>query len=299
LRIFLYDFNIGLWPMKIILIVSHQRSGTHFLIDSIVKNFNNAVFPHIRPSFSTVENLLLPHDNQVTENFYNFLFSDKNDAKIKIFKTHLLPDEFEIVLNNKIYFPNLKDRKIVEYIYKNCTKIYITRDVYDVIVSLYYYMKNGGGLQNAMRQRLAEISLYDFIRMPNYHIMPCRGFSDFDRNIITYWSYHIKQWSKNNVLHVSFEDLTKNFEKTIHAIAEKLDKTDLLVENISKPIMKRPSRYRILDVTRKIIKRILKIKSNNFESTAVKPRKGIIGDHKTIFSEEDYDFIKKQLDNIR
>ena len=49
---------------KYIIISSHPRSGTHFLIDSLIFNSSILSFPKIRPSYSTLENLILAHDKK-------------------------------------------------------------------------------------------------------------------------------------------------------------------------------------------------------------------------------------------
>lgn len=282
--------------MKTVLIVSHERSGTHFLIDSIRKNFRNAIFPAIRPSYSSVENLFLPHDKNVTRKFYDFLFNESSKEGIKLFKTHLLPMEFEIALKNEDYFSDIRDREIVSYLYNYTPKVYIKRDVHDLLVSLFHYMKNGGGLQVAMRERIADISFSEFIRLPNYHIMPCRSFSEIDKNLITYWANHVKQWQKKEVVLITFEELKKNFMDTLNKLAIDLEIRHFLLENISPPDLPIPP-----DPPKSIVgKAFLRIKNKmsipkNELSTAVLPRKGIIGDHKTHFSDDDYVFVRESL----
>lgn len=278
---------------KIILVISHERSGTHFLIDSLVNNFKNVVFPVMRPSFSTVENLLLPHDKGVAEAFHSFLFRDNDGEGAKIFKTHLLPDEFELALNTENYFAFPQDRESVEYLYRHALKIYISRDVRDVMVSRYHYMKSGGGLHIAMDQKFSELTVSQFIRLPNYHIMPCRSFAVYDKNLITYWKYHTNTWKRQYVSHVTYEDLKTNFTSVIKAIGTQLDIGHLLIANISQPAFSKPSANFFVKIRNRGL-RLLRLKKND-KITAVKPRIGVIGDHATCFNEDDYRFIDKNL----
>jgi hypothetical protein len=282
--------------MITVLVVSHERSGTHFLIDSISRNFRNAVFPVIRPSYSSLENLFLPHDKRITEKFYDFLFDRSPEGGVKLFKTHILPLEFEMALERKDYFPDRRDREIVDYLYNCAPKIYIQRDVKDVMVSLFHYMKSGGGLHVAMAERIAEISFSEFIRLPNFHIMPCRSFSDIDKNLVTYWTNHTKQWHKKKIISVTFEELKTNFLAAIQRLSVDLNINHLLLENISPsalpPSPKHPENL-MERVFFKIKKRLGFPKIDL--STAVQPRKGIIGDHRSHFSREDYVFVRENL----
>ena len=52
---------------NVVVVSGHPRSGTHLVIDAIRLNIHNSDFPLIRPSFSTREHLILPHDNQVLD----------------------------------------------------------------------------------------------------------------------------------------------------------------------------------------------------------------------------------------
>jgi len=273
--------------MAILLVISHPRSGTHFLIDSIVRNFKNTKFPRIRPSFASVENLFLFHDSKVSEMFHNYVFNDMGE-EIRIVKTHILPDEFEAALGNGRYFSNIKDKRIVEYLYNEAQKIYISRDVKDVIISWYYYHKNGAGLHNAMKLRIQEATISEFMRSPNYHIMPCRSFSDFDQNLIRYWKYHNEQWEGKDVIKVRYEGLKNTFVQTIRYIAKELGKENSLIEDITKPPFLKQSDNFLIKRIQYRIKRMLGV-------TAVSPRKGVIGDHKSHFSPDDYRFIENEL----
>lgn len=270
--------------MKTILVVSHPRSGTHFLIDSIMRNFRDMEFPHIRPSFPSMENLLLYHDRNVSDMFHDYVFS--SNGKNRIVKTHILPDEFEMALNSKKYFPNPKDRRIMEHVYFNAEKLYISRDVKDVMVSWFYYHKSGAALHGAMASRIQDATLPEFIRFSNHHIMPCRGFSDFDENLITYWSYHNKRWKEQNVISLQYEDLKCNFERTMRYIASKLNVEDMLLPDITKPPFIKLS-------SNKWINRIKYRISRKLGITAVQPRKGVVGDHKSHLLPDDYAFIDR------
>jgi hypothetical protein len=269
-----------------VLVISHERSGTHFLIDSIVKNIESAIFPKIRPSFSSLENLFLPHDQSVTDEFYEYTFETEG---IKIFKTHMLPEEIETYRTQEAFFNSEKDLEIIKEVYENSYKIYIKRDVKDVLVSLFYYMKKGGGLHNAMKQRVKQENISDFIRSTNFRIMPSRGFEEKkDGNLVKYWNYHNSTWKESADVFINYRNLKKDFVGTIEEIAKELNVENELVDDIQKPEFLKPTGNVILDKIRARMAWLL------YKNSSVAPRKGVIGDYKNHFSKNDLEFIEKE-----
>ncbi len=277
----------------VVLVASHPRSGTHFLIDSILQNFNGAELRPIRPGFSSLENLLLIHDKGCTDEFYDFVFGKGQENELRICKTHVLASELKDSLEKKGFLTE-KDREIVSYLFFKAPKVYIKRDVRDTLVSLYHFERNGGGLFGNLKKRLAQASISEFLRMPNHLIFPCREFQEFDRNVVTYWAEHMRQWDEQETVEIQYEDLKENFEKSIRQLAQELKVGHLLKEEIRQPqISKLPSNI-FSRLPRRIQNRFV-----NKTLTAVFPRKGIVGDHKTHFTQEDYLFINKQAMEIQ
>ncbi|MGE0268301.1 MAG: sulfotransferase domain-containing protein [Candidatus Omnitrophota bacterium] len=279
-----------------VLVISHQRSGTHFLIDSILNNIENTVFPEIRPSYSSIQNLLLPHDQEVTDRFYEYTFPKEHNTELRIFKTHILPEEFEIALHENGLPEDSKERIILEQLYYNSRKVYILRDPYDTLVSRFHYEKSGGGIYNAMESRLKEMTPSEYIRSFNYHIMPGRAMKDYDRNVVAYLAYHQKVWLMHDVIAVNYENLKNSFEETIKKLAASLGLQEHLKTNIRKPVILKPSNVIGSHFVYKVQRKILKWA--NIRSTVVKPRKGVVGDHKNYFSKEDYEFIDREIQRI-
>ena len=59
---------------KYILVATHPRSGTHFLINSINLNFKNFEFSLIRGLYPTLEGLFWTHDNEYTKEWERYLY---------------------------------------------------------------------------------------------------------------------------------------------------------------------------------------------------------------------------------
>ena len=81
------------------IIASHPRSGTHFLIDSIQLNLPKISFPQIRPSFATLENIILPHDKEIFGLWINWLKKCDDENLNPIIKTHCLPSDLNSFTN--------------------------------------------------------------------------------------------------------------------------------------------------------------------------------------------------------
>jgi len=265
--------------MKNILVVSHERSGTHFLIESILANINNSVFPTIRPSFATIENLLLPHDRDITDKWGKFVYAD--NGNIKIYKTHLTREELQKALNNQGYL-NKSDKDILKEVITSSKVVYISRNTDDVMYSLFNFMKNGGGLQNASAQRLEAADFSQFIRMPNYHMMPVRAFDWFDYSLPRYHFYHMKSWHENCDYHLNYESLKENYLDEIYKLIR------FLGNNLNRSEIKQPPN----PFQNKSFFRIKSFFADR--PSYVLARKGVVGEGRSLLTENDKIFITKE-----
>jgi len=277
-----------------ILVASHMRAGTHFLIDTLMSNIKGASFPLLRPSFPSLENLILPHDKEVYEGMRNHL-SGSQDG-VAIFKTHLLPSEIEAALETPDFLTG-GERDLLDYIYNNAKTVYVSRECRDLLVSLYYFMKNGGGHTNGLEIRLQEATFSDFIRMPNRQIHAMRSYQPYDQNRISYWLHHVEEWSdRDNVLHVSYEDLSESHSQTTDRLLREMGFRGVA----SKPVQNVPlRRYHRKPGLARFLRRLdvfnmrrLVIKQKN---TSVMARKGIIGDWKNHFTDQDLEFYQSVM----
>lgn len=118
---------------KWILVNSHRRSGTHFLIDALRLNLDNAIFPMHRslPKDFNIGSILSKRE-KIFQVFKSILDQDK----IILIKSHLLPEEMNLKK------PRDRYEKLIKEIYLNSYKFYIFRDGrdgYDFIISLYEF----------------------------------------------------------------------------------------------------------------------------------------------------------------
>lgn len=188
---------------KKIAIFSHERSGTHFLMNTIAENFGYIVEPW------------WDFDHNVTINIYysgyilEYLNDFKNKPILNILKSHHASDFFIDILPEI-----LEDFKI----------IYIFRDPRDVMLSFWHYTNK---LDPFLGPQVKNLS--DFI-----HSAPCGSMlryqtKQFD-TIIDRWSAHVNGWieaseklNSENLLLLNYEILNLKFDFTLEHISNFLD----------------------------------------------------------------------------
>lgn len=176
---------------KNVMVVSHQRSGTHLTIDAIINNFK--VYDKRYISFKEIE---------ISGSKADLIGIGKSDLKKrdKIIKSHMV---FDVDLNK--YDELVLD--FVEEIIQDCLIVYVYRDVKDMLVSLYFHYIQLGLIDE-------NISITDFIKMGNDDIVT-------EMNRAAYWDFHIEQWSQNeNILYLSYEEIVKDYFNTVYKIAD-------------------------------------------------------------------------------
>ena len=237
--------------VKNIIVISHQRSGTHLTIDTIRNNF-----PLYKKKNYVVLNRKFEKDNEQIQFLKNF------KEKTTVVKTHFLPN-FETYTNNNLHKQKLND------LFNNSHLIYVYRNGLDVMVSLYLYMQK-------YDNKVKNISFEKFLQTEN-------NFDDTKEKYsrIQFWGHHIKTWKESqfakNILWIKYEDLNNNYEETITKIAEHFN-----IEQSKKHIDIRLKSYRTKNRrVRKLINFFKKIKT-----TSVSARKGGTGDYKNYFNEK-------------
>ncbi|MEQ9468759.1 MAG: sulfotransferase domain-containing protein [Ekhidna sp.] len=254
----------------IILVNSHRRSGTHFLIDTIRKNIPNAYFPN---SFSIPVDFnigsLFAYSDRVTDTFIKLINQNQDPV---IVKSHLLAEETNLM------DPTNRHQELIKELFDKSHKLYVYRDGKDVLTSLYHFVHP---------QR--TVSFSEFLRGPNDHIAKkVREPQSFDANRVKYWSYHVHSWlTQPDAFSISYKDLQQNISKTFGDIFTFMNLP-------SREVYEKPAFPKL-----KWLHNIQK-KLNNYglvklpESSSVRPRKGVEGDHSNYFkSPEDIKFFEE------
>ena len=194
--------------IKDILVLSCERSGTHFLIDSIIRNY---------PQYGQFPRVDVPASGD--QAFFHKFFEDFEYGKGRIVKSHHQWEFFKPIWNE------IKDKFYV---------IYIIREGKDVMTSWHYYFnkaprhefpftKNVGDLMRKNPQNFTFDLAYSKIR---------------SNTMVERWARHIASYlgssflktetyleSENGILFLTYEDLYCNYNSMIPNIG-------LLIGNI-------------------------------------------------------------------
>jgi hypothetical protein len=184
---------------KNVIVASHERSGTHFLINTLTLNFD------FQPQ-------LIHNDVNSGADFYSprqlemYIKSIRYAGGRRIIKDHHHLGFFDGL------FDQLRDNFIIFYIYRNPA---------DVICSFWRLVLNSERREGPLT-RAADA----FMRAP-----PCGGMLRYQwtqhATILDRWRSHVDEWTTRGVDEagaclIRYEDLNRDFEATVARIASRL-----------------------------------------------------------------------------
>jgi hypothetical protein len=248
-----------------IVVVSHRRSGTHWTMDALRHNH-----PSVSDAYVNLDRLLPWHESPITmADFKSQLTAHQGAVLIK---THVPPTLEPFAVDTSLL-------RYVQSLFAQSDVVYVYRDGRDVLVSLYYYMRH---YDPGMR----EVSFSDFIRMKSqFDTIPD---SEHRMNRVEYWKSHVEGWLKQSAIsRVSYEDLHANYEVVVKTLATGLGR-ETAVD--IKPVDLR-SRYPPGKLHRLALGMARTIRGRSSgTSSAILPRKGVIGEWRRHFSHQDVSF---------
>lgn len=205
-------------------------------------------FASVNQKFLTLETLFPNHNNPVSVDEFMSQVEDSSNSKI-IIKTHLAPFEVEQITD-------LNFKQIVQSIFEKSKIVYVVRDGRDVLNSLFYYVSSFSRQNVALTQFCKQ-------QAGTSKMLESNGVHKIDVNRMEYWKLHVESWlSQYPDTHIlKYESLAHEFNSVVQKLEDYLE------------IPSTPTVY--------------KPELNGKGSSAVSPRKGIVGDHKHNFSQED------------
>lgn len=201
-------------PTKKVMVVSHERSGTHFLMNTLNQNFNYISHPWINFDFDLGINF---HSAKAILNFFKKLH---NKPVLNIVKSH----------HNFSFFP-----KIINYLTDQFHIFYIYRDPRDTMASFFRLINH---FQWDEGPQTATVS--EFIRA-----QPRAGILRYQKeqcpDMLSRWQDHVEGWfdyaqSDEEITLVKYRNLNLDFDKTVQKIAKILD---MKVDKPKRPHLKK------------------------------------------------------------
>ena len=179
-----------------IFVISHRRSGTHLMIDTLRRQFDQCrswkwVGEFLHHLYLDIDLMRPEHDWYISAPKAARLLSR---AKRPIVKSHCLPS-FELVAE--------AHRAFVDELFGRADKIYMIRDGRQALCSDYFLTAHEDS-------GAAQCTFSEFLRQP------VDGSSRARR-----WAEHVLDWtSQSGVLAIRYEELTKQPAETLKRIAE-------------------------------------------------------------------------------
>ena len=172
-----------------ILVISHERSGTHMLINTLAINFG---FGEHQIDIDDKN----PINWRNSQAMKNFLSSYHEQSPLNIFKSHH-PFEF--------YLP------ILDYVFSQFRIFYIYRDGRDVMTSFWYFLSRLPWDEGPKCPSVGEFMRHEPSgQCCRYQIQPAV-------TMLQRWIAHVDNWTGQqnpDLCMIKFEDLCNDFEKT-------------------------------------------------------------------------------------
>lgn len=251
-----------------LVVASHMRSGTHLTIDLLRRNV-----PCVSARYLNLD--LLMRDHGAPLSLGAFEREVDRLSGLPLLKTHA-PARAEG------WFPpgDERSRRALELL-AGARIVYVVRDGRDVMVSLYYYMQRYSGRVRAQR-------FEQFLRDRDDFFQQSPEFRGLDR--VSAWVRHVEGWlEREDVVVVRYEDLLERLAPTLlRALAELALPAPAQVAAVQVPA----------GIPARVLRRVLAPLLPRRVSTAIVPRRGVVGDAARHFSAADEDFFRERADAL-
>ena len=204
-----YQIAVDHEPSKTLVVVSHERSGTHFLMNSIAMNASYTVDPFLNFDDETLAHEVNFHSALSVRNFFEGL------AKMKVAQGPLFLKSIIKSHHAHEFLEPVFGRSDVRF-------LYVYRDPIDTMVSLWRFLHRWDwheGPQTATPLELVQRAPEG--RLVRYQFRHAATF--FER-----WAQHVSGWRRvaaqhSNVMCVPYASLCANHDAKVREILEFVD----------------------------------------------------------------------------
>ena len=195
----------GLENSKQLIVSSHERSGTHYLMNSIDFSFDHYSSKNfINLDYSPLGSIVNFHSPTSLSKFFDNLYLNKN---LSIIKNHFHANFFNKInddTKNKIHF------------------IYIYRNFIDCLKSFWIYLNGTSIFEGPKINIFSKFCFSEPIgQLTRYNYQHCKNF-------IERYIYNLNSWiefsKKNKVLFINFENFKEDHTNNIKKISNFIDK---------------------------------------------------------------------------
>lgn len=241
-----------------LIVASHMRSGTHLTIDLLRRNLAQASSRYLN-----LDRLMPGDGHGAPLGLAEFERELSGLGACPLLKTHTPAGPG--------WFGADDERSPrADALLASSRILYVVRDGRDVLVSLYYYMRH-------YSERVREQSFERFLRDRDDFFQTCPGFEGLDR--ISAWARHVEGWlAEPRATVIRYEDLISRRETCLRRALERLE-------------LPAPERIEPVPVPaglpRRLLRRVIAPIFPRRVSTAILPRRGVIGDAARHFTQRD------------
>ncbi len=198
-------FSDALLPRTLFYIITHERSGTHFLINALWKNTK------IREGYHNIGEWFGPYDDSKAETRFKHIDRFVAGWKTAFKKGNIIKSHC--------------DRELFEARYPPAKIVYVLRDPRDTLTSFFHYLNNRDVVEylrenNPMLSDQGGKSISEFIRRPSDPFLRYCYSIKGSSNVAERWADHVAGWrNAPDTLTVRYEDLHGAYEQTLNSVS--------------------------------------------------------------------------------
>jgi hypothetical protein len=215
--------------VKKIIVASFQRSGTHFLINSLATNCLEVEDGWVDLIHSRANRWVCDvHQGNLTDKIYEQLCVYRRNPMRRCIKTHY-----------QMYFIE----PCLDAILENYDILYIVRDPRDTMVACFYYYNNTN-YESFIKQTNFSLFLRTQLWNVRTETQPYSYSYVKPTNIVDKWSKHVLSWMRyrdQGVVFVKYSHLNGRFEETLRYIESQ---TSQQLRSVISPVTLADPRYR-------------------------------------------------------